>query len=350
MDQEIPVGALAALLGGKLSDPAAAETIVRGVKPLDQAGPHDLAFLWDPKYLEAARASQAGVVIAQEPIPGAQAPVLVVGDAQGAMLTLLGEVYSQRHPEPAPGVHPNASVDPSATLGEGVSVGAGAVVDAGAVLGEGTRVMPLAYVGRGVTTGKGCVIQPHATILDHCVLGNRVTVWSGAVVGKDGFGFLQRDGRHIRIPQIGGVRLDDYVEVGALTTVARGALEDTHLGVGVKIDDHCHVAHGCQLDENVMLIGFSRMGGSAKIGRDTYLLQDAAVGQARTVGKNAIVGSAAKVLYKDVPDGGRVMDIASGAVPHVRAKRVQLCLQQLPELRTRVRKLEKQLTELREQD
>jgi len=350
MDQEIPVGMLAQLLGGKLSDPAAAETIVGGVQPLDKAGPKDLAFLWDPKYREAALQSQAGVVISQEALPGAKAPVLVVADAQGAMLTLLGEVYRQRHPDPEPGVHPQASVDPSAELGEGVSVGAGAVVDAGAKLGAGTRVMPLAYVGRGVTTGERCVIHPHATVLDHCVLGNRVIVWSGAVVGKDGFGYLQREGRHIRIPQIGGVRLDDFVEVGAMTTVARGALEDTVLEVGVKLDDHCHVAHGSHLGENVMLIGYSRMGGSATIGRDTYMLQDSAVGQGRTVGKNSIIGSAAKVLYKDVPEGGKVMDIASGAVGHVRAKRIQLCLQKLPELRTQVRKLEKQVAALREQD
>ncbi|MEZ6187410.1 MAG: UDP-3-O-(3-hydroxymyristoyl)glucosamine N-acyltransferase [Planctomycetota bacterium] len=350
MTQEIPVGALAALLQGQLSDPAAAATVVRGVKPLNQAGPHDMAFLWDAKYREAALGSSAGVVISQEPLPEAKAPVLVVADAQGAMLTLLGEVYQQRHPAPDAGVHPQASVDPSATLGEGVSVGAGAVVDQGATLGPGTRVMPLAYVGRGVTTGADCVIQPHATVLDHCVLGDRVIVWSGAVVGKDGFGYLQRGGRHVRIPQVGGVRLDDDVEVGALSTVARGALEDTHLKPGVKVDDHCHVAHGCQLDENVMLIGFSRMGGSAKIGKDTYLLQDAAVGQARTVGQGAIVGSGARVLYKDVPDGGRVMEVAQGAVPHVQAKRIQLCLQKLPQLNTRVRKLEKRLDQLNEQD
>lgn len=341
MPQEIPLGMLAQLLGGRLSDPAGAEALVRDVKPLDRAGPGDLAFLWDPKYTEAARSSRAAAVVCKEAIPGMQAPALLVADPQAAMLTLLGHVYGERHPPLPAGVHPSASVDPTATLGEGVAVGPQAVIEAGAVIGARTQVRAQAYVGRGVRTGADCVLHPQCAVLDHCVLGDRVVVWTGSVLGKDGFGYLQRGGRHVRIPQVGGLVLEDDVEVGALTTVARGALANTHLGRGVKVDDHCHVAHNCELGENTMLIGCSRMAGSARTGKDVYLLQGSGLGVGISAGEGAVLGSDCQAFYEDVPAGAKVL--GSPARPHVTQKRIEVSLPRLPELLRRVRALEKRL-------
>lgn len=341
MPQEVPLGMLAQLLGAELSDPSQAGRIVKNVQPLDKAGPHDLAFLWDAKYTEAARGSQAAAVVCRAPIEGMTAPALVVEDPQAAMLTLLGLVYGERHPPLPAGVHPSAVVDPTAKLGEGVAVGPLAVVDAGAVLGPGTQVRAQAYVGRGVRTGANCVLHPQAAVLDHCVLGDRVVIWTGSIVGKDGFGYLQRDGRHVRIPQVGGVRLGDDVEIGALSTVARGALDDTRLATGVKVDDHCHVAHNCQLGENTMLIGCSRMAGSAKTGRDVYLLQGSGLGVGISAGDNAILGSDCQAFYEDVPAGAKVL--GSPARPHVTQKRIEVALPRLPELLRRVKALEKRV-------
>jgi UDP-3-O-[3-hydroxymyristoyl] glucosamine N-acyltransferase len=332
---------LAQLLGAELSDPARAGTIVKNVQPLDRAGPHDLAFLWDPKYTEAARASGAAAVVCREVLPGMRAPALVVADPQEAMLTLLGLVYAEQRPPLPAGVHPTAFVHPEAQLGEGVAVGPLAVVEARAVLGPRTQVRAQAYVGRGVRTGADCVLHPQAAVLDHCVLGDRVVIWTGAIVGKDGFGYLQRGGRHVRIPQVGAVRMGDDVEVGALSTVARGALDDTRLGPGVKIDDHCHVAHNCQLGENTMLIGCSSMAGSAKTGRDVYLLQGSGLGVGISAGDGAVLGSDTNAFYEDVPAGAKVL--GSPARPHVTQKRIEIALPRLPELLRRVRALEKRV-------
>ncbi len=342
MDQQINLGSLAALLGGKLSDPTRAGAIVRGFRALDAAGPSDLAFLWDPKYEAMARSSRAAAIVAKAPVPGATAPTIIVGDPQAAMLVLLGQVYARRHPPEPPGVHPQAYVHPEARLGEGVSVGPCAVVEAGAKVGARTRIRSGAFVGLGVTVGDDCVIHPNATVLDHCVLGNRVIIWTGAVIGKDGFGYVNKGGRHIRVPQIGGVRIEDDVEVGALSTVARGALEDTILRRGVKIDDHCHVAHNCDLGEDVMLVGYARMGGSVKLGKGSYLLQDAAVGQGRTVGEGGVVGSGAKARYDDVKPGERVL--GDPARPHLMTKRIEGSLPKLPDMRRRLKSLERRVT------
>lgn len=344
MDQQINLGSLAALLGGKLSDPTKAGAIVRGFRALDAAGPSDLAFLWDSKYEAAAKSSRAAAIVARAPVAGATAPTIVVADPQAAMLVLLGQVYARRHPPEPPGVHPQAYVHPEAKLGEGVSVGPCAVVEAGAKVGARTRIRGGAFVGLGVTIGDDCVIHPNATVLDHCALGNRVIIWTGAVIGKDGFGYVNKGGRHIRVPQIGGVRIEDDVEVGALSTVARGALEDTILRRGVKIDDHCHVAHNCDLGEDVMLVGYARMGGSVKLGKGSYLLQDAAVGQGRTVGEGGVVGSGAKARYDDVKPGERVL--GDPARPHVMTKRIEGSLPKLPDMRRRLKSLERRVTAL----
>ena len=340
---EIPLAGLAAMLGGELTEPQEGATVVRDVRSLDAAGPGHVAFLWDAKFAEAAAASGAAAIVCKEPVPGKVC--IRVADPQRALGVLLGEVYAQRHPAPPAGVHPRAHVDEAAQLGEGCAVGPLAVVEAGARLGPGTRVLGGAYVGRGVVTGADCVIHPNATVLDHCRLGDRVVVWSGAVVGKDGFGFLQDErNRHTRVPQVGGVVLEDDVEVGALTTVARGALEDTRVGRGVKIDDHCHVAHNCDLGENVMLIGYARLGGSVTIGDNAYLLQDSAVGQGHSVGAGAIIGSGAKARYGSVEAGDKVL--GDPARPHILTKRIEATLPKLPDMRRRLTRLEQRVDAL----
>jgi UDP-3-O-[3-hydroxymyristoyl] glucosamine N-acyltransferase len=344
VQQQIPLGALAQMLGGKLSDPSKAGVVVKGFRSLDAAGPTELAFLWDPAYADAARSSKAAAIVTRAPVEGALAPSIVVPDPQAAMLVLLGQVYARRHPPEPPGIHPQAFVHPEAVIGAGASIGPCAVVEAGARIGPRSRIRAHAFVGLGVTLGADCVIHPHATVLDHCALGDRVVIWSGAVVGKDGFGFVQKDGRHLRVPQVGGVRLEDDVEVGALSTVARGALEDTIVRRGTKIDDHCHVAHNCDLGEDVLLIGYARMGGSVKIGKRAYLLQDAAVGNGRTVGEGAIVGSGAKARYDDVGPGEKVL--GDPARPHMMMKRIEGSLPHLPELRRRLKSLERRVEAL----
>lgn len=338
MDMEL--AGLARELGGRLTDPSRGAVRVSGVGSLESAGPGEIAFLWADSYAVAASASDAEAIVCREAIDGKTC--ILVDDPEAAMLLLLGQVYAKRHPAPSAGVHPAACVSPEARLGQGVSVGPGAVIQDGAVLGARTSIRAGAFVGRSVTIGEDAVIHPNATILDHCRLGDRVTIWSGAVIGKDGFGFRQREGRHVRVPQIGTVVLEDDVEIGALSTVARGAIDDTIVRRGVIVDDHCHVAHGCEIGEFSVLVGRTAMGGSVKVGKRCFLLQDAGVSTGRTVGDGAVVGTSARVLYADVPPG-QLVQRPGITHPGTLAKRIEAMLPRLPAMRLRLQALERRV-------
>ncbi len=340
---EFELGQLADLIGGELTDPTQAAVKVSGVRSLDAAGPGDLAFLWDDKYRAAAKTCKASAVIARE-APGGMT-CIVVDDPQAAMLMLLGQVYGVRHPDLPSGVHATAFVSEEASLGEGVAVGPGAVIEAGATIGERSQIRGRAYVGHNVTIGEDCQVHPNATILDHCRLGDRVTVWSGAVIGKDGFGFLQREGKNVRVPQVGNVIIEDDVEVGALSTVARGAIENTIIRKGVVIDDHCHVAHNCEIGDHTVMCGRTAMGGSVTVGKNVFLLQASGVSNGRTVGDGAVVGTCAQVLNKDLAAGEQIA-MAATNFPPVTAKKIQLTLPELPNMRLLLKKLEKRVDEL----
>jgi UDP-3-O-[3-hydroxymyristoyl] glucosamine N-acyltransferase len=337
------LGELAVFLEVELTDHTQTRVNVFGARSLDAAGPGDIAFLWDNSYVAAAKTCRASAVIAREAAAGLTC--IVVDDPQAAMLTLLGQVYRTRHPELPSGVHATAFVSQEATLGEGVAVGPGAVIEAGANIGARTQVRGRAYVGCNVTIGDDCHVYPSATILDRCQLGDRVTVWSGAVIGKDGFGFLQREGKHARIPHVGNVIIKDDVEIGALSTVARGAMENTIIGNGVIIDDHCHVAHNCEIGDHTVICGRTAMGGSVKVGKNVFLLQDSGISNGRSVGDGAIVGSSARVIHKDLGPGEKTALVATSYTP-ITAKKIQLTLPELPGMRLRLKKLEKRVDEL----
>ena len=340
---EIELGELACLLGGKLTNPAQAGVKVFGARSLEAAGPGDLAFLWDDKYLAAAKTSMASAVIAKEARAGQT--FIIVSDPKAAMLKLLGQTYEMRHPELPSGVHATAFVSQEATLGKDVAVGPGAVIEAGTLIGARTQIRGRAYIGHNVTIGEDCQVHPNATILDHCRLGDRVAVWSGAVIGKDGFGFLQRGGKNVRIPHVGTVIIKDDVEIGALSTVARGAIENTIVGKGVIIDDHCHVAHNCVIGDYTVICGRTAMGGSVTVGKNVYLLQDSGISNGRSVGDGATVGTGARVVHKDLAPREQIAAAATNYTP-VTAKKIQLILPKLPGMRLRLKNLEKRVDEL----
>lgn len=353
MTMQLPLAQLAMLLGAKLTDPSKGEVLVGNVASLDSAKEGDLAFLWDDKFAADAASSQASAIVCKDAIEGQTC--LLVGDPQQAMLALLGQVHGMRFPAPRPGVHPKAFVDDTAELGDDVSVGPNATVEAGAKLGAGCQVRANAYVGRNVVLGAGSVVHPNATILDHCEVGERSVIWSGAVIGKDGFGFVPNSGDRrdlsqgsTRIPQIGSVKIGSDVEVGSLTTIDRGALENTEIADRVIVDSQVHIAHNCKIEDNTVVVGRVALAGGAKIGKNVYLLQASAVGQGRTVADGAIAGSGAQILYKDVAEGEEVLGWP--AQPAMAERRLQVILTKLPkawpELRKRVKKLEQTLASL----
>ena len=337
---QMALGAVASLLGARLTDPDRRDVQVSGVGSLSSGGPGDLAFLWSDRYRDDAATSGAAAIVCREAVPGKTC--LIVADPEAAMLSLLGEVHARRHPAPVAGVHPTAVVSPEAQLGSDVSVGPHAVVEAGTSVGARTRIHPGAYVGRNVAVGDDCVVHPNVTIHDHVRIGDRVTIWSGSVIGKDGFGFVQRDGRHVRIPQIGTVIIEDDVEIGSLSNVPRGAIDDTVIRRGVIVDDHCHIGHGSHVGEYTVIAGRSAMGGSCRIGAWCQIGQDVGISTGLEMGDGSALATNVRLIYRDLPPG-ETLQRAVACHPPMVAKRIEATLPHLPDMRRRLKRLEERV-------
>lgn len=257
---------LAAAVGGEVRGDG--ERPVYAVRPLADAGPEDLAPLLHAKFRTAAQDSRAGVLLVprrhEALTEGLGADLLLTDDPQLALIRLVALL----HPEaaPRPGVHPTAVV------GEGCSIDPTAHVGPYAVIGDGSHVGPraligaLAVVGRGCRVGEETRLHPHSVLYDRSVVGARCIVHAGAVVGSDGFGYVSREGVHHKRPHAGRAVLGDDVEVGTNSTVDRGALGDTVVGAGSKIDNLVQIAHNVRTGRGVLLAGQVGIAGSTVLG------------------------------------------------------------------------------------
>jgi UDP-3-O-[3-hydroxymyristoyl] glucosamine N-acyltransferase len=246
MPGPLTLGEIAARLGGRVEgDP---QTAIRQVGSLENAQAGEIAFLANPRYKEKLAATRAGAVILSAENEGLSALPRIICENPYAYFARVSQILNPLMRQP-PGVHPAATVAPGARLAAGVSVGPGCVI------------------GEGVTVGEGSCLYPNVVIYPHCVLGRRAIVHSGAVVGADGFGIANEAGRWIKIPQIGRVTVGDDVEIGANTTIDRGAIDDTVIEDGVKLDNQIQVGHNVRIGAHTALAGCVAVAGSANIGR-----------------------------------------------------------------------------------
>jgi UDP-3-O-[3-hydroxymyristoyl] glucosamine N-acyltransferase len=259
---------IVAKLGGEAVGEAAAP--LTGVATLDSAGPADIAFLANPNYRGRLATTRAGAVI------------LGPGDRDaGRMPRIVAEnpyAYYARtvalfHPERkgTPGVHPTAQLAPGATVAASAEVGPYVVIGAGASVGDGAVIGAHCVLGDGVAVGADTRLHPRVTIYERCTLGARCIVHSGVVIGADGFGMAREAGRWLKIPQVGAVRIGDDVEIGANTAIDRGALDDTIVGDGVKLDNLIQVGHNCVIGAHTVIAGCTGISGSVTIGRDCLI-------------------------------------------------------------------------------
>jgi UDP-3-O-[3-hydroxymyristoyl] glucosamine N-acyltransferase len=323
-------------VGGALSgDP---DRRITGVAPLEEAGPEQLSFVANPRYLPYVQGTRAGVLLVPEALAerlSGEVARIVVRDAHVALYRLLPRLHPPQ--TPTPGIHPSAVVAEDAELGDRVSIEPFAVIESGAVLGEGTRIGAHAVVGAGARVGAGCVIHSQATLYPGVVLGNRCIIHSGARIGKEGFGFVWLEGGHRRLPQVGGCVLGDDVEVGCNTTIDRGSIGDTVVGEGTKIDNLVQVGHNDRIGRHVIIISQVGISGSTTIGDGAVLAGQAGVGGHLSVGAGARVGAQGGVTG-DVPAGATYSGYP--ARPHREALRAQGLIFRLQELFRRVRALE----------
>ncbi len=292
------LGELGALAGAEVvGDPG---IILTGVAPLDEAGPGELSFLHNPRYVAQARRSRAGAIIVDdgERLPGRN--LLVHPHPYLAHARALAALYPEARPEP--GVHPTAVVDPAAELAPGVAVGPCAVVGPGCRIGRDTVLEAGVLLGRDVEVGSDCRLHPGVVVRDRCRIGNRCILQPGVVVGGDGFGYATVEGVHHKVPQVGIVVLEDDVEVGANTCIDRGALRETRIGRGTKIDNLVQVAHNVTIGEGSLIVAQVGISGSTRLGHHVVMGGKAATVGHVTIGDGAVVAGKAGVA-KDVPAG-----------------------------------------------
>ncbi len=319
--------------------------LLRRIAPLQRAAPDELAFLSQASGAAQIDDTQAGCVIVPRACAerAARLPAAIVVDDPYLYYARCAQWFAARQtPAPPPGLHAGAWVDGTAVLGDGCSVAAGAVVEAGAVLGDGVVLGAGSFVGRDARLGDGTVLEPRAVVLHGCRLGARCIVHSGAVIGADGFGFARDErGAGVKIPQTGRVLIGDDVEIGANTTIDRGALDDTVIDDGVKIDNLVQVAHNVRIGAHTAIAGCVGISGSARIG--AYCLIGGGVGIAGhlEIADHVIIGGMS-LVSRSVRRRGHY----TGAFPlddHDNWTANAAALRHLAALRARVRKLEQEL-------
>jgi UDP-3-O-[3-hydroxymyristoyl] glucosamine N-acyltransferase len=255
---------LAERLGARLRGDGGLE--IRGVATLERAGPHEIAYVSDPKYRPLLETTAAGAVILTEQdardYPGA---ALVSADPH----LCFARAAALLHPPPVltPGRHPSAVVDEGAGVAASAWIGPHSVIEAGATVADNVAIGPGCFVGRGAAIGQGSRLVAGVTIMAGCVLGRRCLLHPGAVIGADGFGYARDGARWVKVPQLGRVVIGDDVEIGANTTVDRGALGDTVIADGVKLDNLIQIAHNVRIGEHTAIAGCTGIAGSVVIGR-----------------------------------------------------------------------------------
>jgi len=317
-------------------------TEIRGVSSLEKAKEGDLVFLSHRKYLSLLERSKASAAIIPVEEEYERIPVIKSENPHISFVKAVEIFYKPYRPEP--GIHPSALVSPSARIGKDVSIGPFAFIGDEAEIGDKTVIFPFAAIYPWVKIGKETVIHSHVSIREKVKIGNRVIIHNGAVIGSDGFGYLQdKDHPHIKIPQVGTVTIEDDVEVGANTTIDRAALGETIIKKGTKIDNLVQVAHNVEVGPDSILAGQVGISGSTKIGKNVIMGGQVAVADHVNIGDNVMVAGRTGIT-KDVPS-----DSVIAGFPHLEIKEWRKSATMLPrlyDLAKDVKRLKKKVEEL----
>jgi UDP-3-O-[3-hydroxymyristoyl] glucosamine N-acyltransferase len=316
------------------------DVAIARVATLEGAGPGDIAFLANPRYrprLAATRAS--AVIVATEAAASSALPKLISADPY----VTFARVASILHPPPAvePGVHESAFVHPSARVAGSAAIGAYAVIGAHASIGERSSIGSHVVIGDEAAIADDVVLNAHVTVYAGCIVGARTLVHAGVVIGADGFGFAEDAGRWRKIPQTGRVVIGTDVEIGANTTIDRGAIDDTVIEDDVKLDNQIQIAHNCVIGAHTAIAGCVGIAGSTRIGRGCRIGGAAMISGHLEIADGTVI-SAATQVYDSIREAG-VYTSSFPALPHHEWKHVASQSRRLRQLADRVRMLESAL-------
>ncbi|MBI4746133.1 MAG: UDP-3-O-(3-hydroxymyristoyl)glucosamine N-acyltransferase [Deltaproteobacteria bacterium] len=288
---------LAELVGGEVSGNP--ELFIKGAAPLQSAAEGDITFITSPKYAHLLKTTAASAVIAPPEIKVKDKDLIVSGNPQLAYAKILTLLNSR--PYTAKGIDKRAYIGRRPRISNTVNIYPFAYIGDDVEIGERTVVHPGAFIGNGCIIGNDVAVYPNTTIMDRCIVGNRVIIHAGVVIGDDGFGFARDGKRHYKIPQVGVVRIEDDVEIGANTTIDRAASEKTWIKRGTKIDNLVQVAHNVVIGEDSIIVAQAGIAGSSILGSNVVLGGQVAVVDHVKLGNNVMAGGQSGVT-SDVND------------------------------------------------
>jgi UDP-3-O-[3-hydroxymyristoyl] glucosamine N-acyltransferase len=318
------------------------EVFISGLSHLEEATSGDLSFVLKPKFYEAARNSQAAAFLTTQPIPDDPRPQLICSNPLLAIVTLAQKYFLP--PLPQRGIHPTAVIGQDVRIGPDASIGPLVTIGDRAEIGSGVTIYAGVHIGEDAVIGDNCVLYPHVALLANCILGHRVILHSGTVVGSDGFGYAQHEEHHHKIPQLGNVLIEDDVELGANVTVDRATFGSTVIKQGTKIDNQVQIAHNVVIGEHCIVVAQVGIAGSTRLGHHVMIGGQAGLVDHLTIGDQVRIASGAGVtnhVESNQTVGGRP------AVDHNTWRKAQVLQYQLPVMRNELRTLRNEVDDLK---
>ncbi|HEV2289941.1 MAG TPA: UDP-3-O-(3-hydroxymyristoyl)glucosamine N-acyltransferase [Candidatus Acidoferrales bacterium] len=314
-----------------------ARVVISGLARPEDASAEDLIYVDAAKHLPRCESSAARCALVREGMKLPGKTLIVVREPKLAFAKAAAWMLEQQ--PIASRVHPTALIDGSATVSASAHIGPYVVIEEGVVVGAGTEIGAFCFVGRGAKIGESCRLYPRVTLYAGAKLANRVIVHAGAVIGGDGFGYVYGEGKNWKFPQLGGVEIDNDVEIGSNSTIARGSLGTTRIERGVKVDNLVHIAHNVRVGEHTVIAAQTGISGSCDIGRHVLIGGQAGLGEHCKVEDGAILGGQSGILNgKTVREGQMVWGTPARPLGEFKKQYAQFA--RLPELAERVRRLE----------
>lgn len=322
--------------GDIIGDP---DVKIRSAASLEQAGEGDISFLANPKYCQQAKSTRASAVIVKDATQ-TSAALLVCKDPYYAFMQIAVLLHGHRR-HPISGVSSRASIAAGAVIGEDTGIGDFAFLAENVTIGRACVIYPGVFIGPGTTIGDDCILYPNVVIYERCRIGNRVIIHANATVGEDGFGFATHDGIHYKIPHIGGVVIEDDVEIGAGSGIERGSMGDTLIGKGCKVGDSVVIGHGTRMGPHCLLVPQVGIAGSTTLGHHCVAGGQVGIAGHLNIGNGVMIGAQSGV-GNDAADGEKLF--GSPAFNADKAKRAYFLIRRLPDIWKQVKRLKVRMT------
>lgn len=322
-----------------------ADQEIHAVNTLEDATSGQISFLNNPKYEKMLATTKASIVIVGEQIEAPQHLTLIrTADPYAALCAAIVRVHGYRR-HPKWGVSPKAQIAPSAVVGQNANIGANVIIDEDVVIGRDATLYPSCYIARGCRLGDGVTFYPNVTVYDDSIIGHRVTLHAGTVIGEDGLGYAPVGRQWVKIPQVGQVVIADDVEIGANCAIDRATLGKTVIGAGTKFSNLVTIGHGTKIGPNCLLVAQVGIAGSVNVGEHVTMAGQAGVVGHVNIGDNATIGAQAGVTH-DVQAGITVL--GAPAYPIADTKRQLVAAKRLPEMREQLKELIEKVAKLGE--